>query len=127
MEDVKQKVTEQLQKFVGIFKNIQWLEIPATTYVRWILTILVAINTTLAFFDLSIIPFNESRLAEFLTIIINLIILIINTYKNNSTSKEAIIADKIMHALKAADETVEDTAIGKLNDVLNELNSDTTY
>ena len=107
-----------------IFMNIQWLEIPVATYVRWILAVLLSLNTVLTVFGINPIPFSEHIIYEIVSIILNVGILIVNTYKNNSTSKEALIADKIMKALKAASTSTEETAIGKLQDILKELNGE---
>lgn len=107
-----------------VFTNIAWTEIPVSTYVRWIIAIILSINTVLTTLGLNPIPYSETDIYEIVSVILNVIILIINTYKNNSTSKEALIADKIMKALKIASTSNENTAIGKLQDILTELNED---
>ena len=111
---------------IPIFTKIQWLEIKPATYVRWILTILASLNTVLLAFDINPIPFSEDIIYTVVSVILNIIILVINTYKNNSTSKEALFADKIIKALKLASESEEETALKKLQDVLEELNSEHT-
>ena len=104
--------------------NIQWLEIPISTYVRWILAIILSLNTLLTYCNINPIPFSENSIYEVVSVILNILVLIINTYKNNSTSKEALITDQIMRALKAAKKSDEDRAIGKLKDILIELNGE---
>ena len=111
-------------KVIPIFTNIEWLEIPVSTYVRWILTFVLSINTLFTYLGWNPIPFSEHAIYELVSLILNIAVLIVNTYKNNSTSKEALIADKIMRALKAAATSDEETAIGKLNDILEELNGE---
>ncbi len=107
---------------IPIFTRIQWLEIPVSTYVRLALTIIVSINTVITMFGLNPIPISESTLYLVISVTLNIVVLIINTFKNNSTSKEALISDKIMRALKAASALDEDATIGKLQDILKELN-----
>lgn len=108
----------------NIVMNIQWLDISVSTYVRWILAIILSINTILTYFEINPIAISESTIYEIVTVVLNIAILIVNTYKNNSTSREAIISDKIMKALKAAALSDEVTAIGKLEDILAELNGE---
>lgn len=109
---------------IPMFSGIQWLEIPITTYVRWILTFVVSFNTVFTYLGFNPIPISETDVYMIVSVILNIIVLIINTYKNNSTSKEALIADKLLRALKAASTTNKDTAIEKLQDILKELNGD---
>lgn len=109
---------------VPMVRDIQWREIEIATYVRWLLAITLSINTVLTVFGINPIPFSETLVYEIVTIALNVIVLIVNTYKNNSTSMEAIITDQILRALKAAAKSDEETAIGKIKDILKELNGD---
>ena len=106
----------------NVVTSIKWLEVPVATYVRWILAIILSVNTVLTYLGLNPIKVSENELYEIVTVVLNVVVLIINTYKNNSTSKEALISDQIMRALKAAITSKEDTAIEKLYDILEELN-----
>ena len=110
--------------FKPILTNIQWLDIPVSTYVRWILTIIVSLNTILTFAGLNPIVVNENAVYELVTVVLNVVVLVYNTYMNNSTSKEALIADEILKALKAASTSHEENAIGKIMDILKELNGE---
>ena len=119
------KVTNYIKNTIlPIFTQIQWLEIPASTYVRWIMVILVSVNSILTILECNPIPYSENGIYEVVSYILNIAILIVNTYKNNSTSKEALITDKIMRALKAAALSNKENAIGKLEDILKELNGE---
>ena len=120
----KKTFTNVWTSITKVFTNIRWLEIPISVYVRWILAIILSINTVLTYFGINPFPFSEFALYELISITLNVVVLLMNTYKNNSTSKEALIADKIMIALKAAANSDEMTAIGKLHDILRELNGD---
>ena len=113
-----------ISKICSVFTKIEWLEIPLATYVRWVLAILLSVNTILTLTGHNPIPYSESEVHETVSLILNVVVLFVNTYKNNSTSKEALISDKIMHALKAASTSDAETTMGKLQDVLHELNGE---
>lgn len=120
-------ILKKIKKFVKnglipVISNIQWLEIPPQTYVRWILAIIVSLNTILTFLDVNPITYSETQIYETVTIVLNVIILAVNTYKNNSTSKEALLADQLMRALKMAATTDEDTATERVIEILKDLN-----
>ena len=119
MEKIKSYLVNELKPAIT---NIPWSEIPVSTYVSWIMAILLSVNTILMFFGLSPIDYNEDSLAKFVTLSVNVIVLIANTYKNNSTSKEAVLADKLMTALKLSDDGDKDDAINKINKLLSTLN-----
>ena len=119
MEKIKSYLVNELKPAIT---NIPWSEIPVSTYVSWIMAILLSVNTILMFFSLSPIDYNEDSLAKFVTLSVNVIVLIANTYKNNSTSKEAVLADKLMTALKLSDDGDKDDAINKINKLLSTLN-----
>ena len=78
-------------------------------------------------FGVSPINYNEDSVAKFVTLIVNVLVLIGNTYNNNSTSREAVLGDKIVTALKLADESGKKDAIDKINIILSDLNNDDAY
>lgn len=119
MEKIKSYLINELKPAII---NIPWSEISISTYVSWIMAILLSVNTILMFFGLSPINYNEDSLAKFVTLAVNVIVLIANTYKNNSTSKEAVLADKLITALKLSDDGDKDDAINKVNKLLSTLN-----
>ena len=107
--------------------NIPWKKIPPATYVGWIMAIILSINSILMLFGLSPINYNEDSLAKVVTLIVNIVVLIANTYNNNSTSSEAVFGDKIITALKLAEDSDKQDAIDKINVVLTELNNRGAY
>ena len=119
MEKIKSYLINELKPAII---NIPWSEISISTYVSWIMAILLSVNTILMFFGLSPINYNEDSLAKFVTLAVNVIVLIANTYKNNSTSKEAVLADKLITALKLSDDGDKDDVINKVNKLLSTLN-----
>lgn len=107
--------------------NIPWKKIPPSTYVGWVMAILLSLNSVLMLFGISPINYNEDSVAKFVTLIVNVLVLIGNTYNNNSTSREAVLGDKIVTALKLADESGKKDAIDKINIILSDLNNDDAY
>ena len=107
--------------------NIPWKKIPPSTYVGWVMAILLSLNSILMLFGVSPINYNEDSVAKFVTLIVNVLVLIVNTYNNNSTSREAVLGDKIVTALKLADESGKKDAVDKINIILSNLNNDDAY
>lgn len=122
MKDKVTKIKNAGRKFVLCIKSIDWLHIPAQVYVRWILAVILSINSILTFLDVNPIAYSETQIYEVVTVILNVIILFVNTYKNNSTSKEALVSDMIMRSLKSSAEVDDEEAMKKVIRVLEELN-----
>lgn len=89
-----------MKKFIKIFTNIDWTAISTGTYVRYILMVLTIVNTIIARFGITPIPVEEEQIYQVVSDIIAIVVLIVNTYKNNSTSPEAIKADAYLQNLK---------------------------
>lgn len=123
MKKLKEFFTE---KVFPIFLNIDWKNVNPSTYVRYILAVLASVNTCLNVFNINPINVNESVLYDIVSILVNIIILFVNTYKDNPTSAESVVTNKLMKALKSASETKAEKVIGELEDILSELNSEDT-
>lgn len=114
-------------ELVPAITNIPWKKIPSSTYVGWVMAILLSINSILMLFGVSPINYNEDSVAKVVTLIVNVLVLIANTYNNNSTSREAVFGDKIVTALKLAEDSDKKDAIDKINIILSELNNNGAY
>ena len=121
MKKIKEFFTLEL---LPAITHIPWSEIPVSTYVSWIMAGILSINTVLMFLGLSPIDYSEDSITSVVVLVLNAVVLIGNTYRNNSTSKEAVLADKVITALKAASKSSEENAIEKINDILIELNDE---
>ena len=93
-----------MSKFIKIFTNIEWNEVEAGTIVRYTCSIVVAIKQLLTVFEQNPIPYSETAIYTVVSAILSIVVLIVNTYKNNPTSKEAIVTNKAMKALKNSSE-----------------------
>lgn len=121
IKDFGKEVKVGFKKFAGIFTQIKWLDIPAATYVRWVLAFIVCLNTVLNHLGINPISISENNVYQVISAALSAAVLIVNTYKNNSTSKEAILSDKIMHALKDANTNDEEEMIERLEGIIVEL------
>ena len=109
---------------IPTIKGIDWMNVPVYTYVRWAMAIILALNSALTALGINPIKASESSLYEVISNILSFLsmfVLIMNTYKNNSTSKEALLADQLMKALKMAEAYKENDAIDSIHDIINGL------
>lgn len=110
-----------LHNTLGRFiKNVDWLNTPPSTYVRYILAILAAVNTILNALHCNPIVVNESELYDLISAILMIIILFVNTYMDNPTSPEAIKSNKYLNQLLA------DKKNEKVSNDNNKESNDTT-
>ena len=70
------------------------------TIARTIILVLALVNQILTITGHSPLPISDEAVSELTASIITIIVALINWWKNNSFTKEAIQGDKVMHALK---------------------------
>lgn len=86
-------------------------KITAGTIIRALCLILALANLTLETMGKKIIPVTDDQISELVTLVITIVTSLVGFWKNNSFTQEAIIADGIMHELKAiAKKNYEDVA-----------------
>lgn len=86
-------------------------KITAGTIIRALCLILALVNLTLETMGKRIIPITDDQISELVTLVITIATSLVGFWKNNSFTQEAIIADGIMHELKAiAKNDYEDAA-----------------
>lgn len=76
------------------------LKISKGTIVRTIMLIIVVVNMILQHFGIDIIKVDESEVLSFVEIVLELAVIIVTFWKNNSFSKKAIQADEFLKTLK---------------------------
>lgn len=79
------------------------MKITKSTIVRTILTILVLINFILEKCGVDIIPTDESTIAMIVEGIIEIAVIVVGFWKNNSFSQNAIKADAFLAQLKESE------------------------
>ena len=85
-------------------------KITAGTIIRSLCLVLALVNLTLETMGKKVIPITDDQISELVTLVITIATSLVGFWKNNSFTQEAIIADGIMHELKAiAKKDYEDT------------------
>lgn len=79
------------------------MKITKSTIVRLILVILVCVNFVLEKNGIDVIPADESTILMFVETGIEIAILAVGFWKNNSFTKEAIKADEFLKELKESE------------------------
>ena len=76
------------------------MNISKGTIVRTIMVILVILNTILKHFGIEIINVSENEVMAFVEAIIEIAVLVVAFWKNNSFTQKAIQADEFLKTLK---------------------------
>lgn len=79
------------------------MNISRGTIIRTIMLIIVILNMVLQHFGIDIINVNESEIASLVEILIELAVIVVTFWKNNSFTKNAIEADKFLKNLKESE------------------------
>lgn len=111
------------------FTRIQWNQVDPAVIVRYIIGILSVVNSGLIAAGKPPINLGDqtaNTIYTVVSIILSIVMIIVNTYQNNSTSKEAIYADLILNTLESFDKESDRTDImDKLSAVLNDVKEST--
>lgn len=92
-----------MSKFINFLNRIEWSNISKDTYLRYILMILVILNTVLTRLGLNPIKASAEEIYQGLSDLMTIVILLMNTWKNNSVTTEAIQADAVYEDLRLKD------------------------
>lgn len=76
-------------------------KISAGTIARTVCLILALINMILEFSGKKLIPISDDQVYEVISLVFTIVTSVVGFWKNNSFTEEAIIADELMHELKA--------------------------
>lgn len=90
-----------MKKILVILKNIDWAEVQPGTYVRYIMMIIAIINMILTRTGKNPISVSETQVYQFCTDALTVITFVVNTWLNNSLTKQAVAADSYLNDLKA--------------------------
>jgi len=88
-------------KIIAILKSIDWKNISAATYTRYILMIIAIINLILT--GVGANPIKASDVYKVVSDVLTCVIFIVNTWKNNSVTGNAIAADGYLKDLQRVD------------------------
>lgn len=79
------------------------MKISKGTIVRTVMLVIVILNMILQHFGLDLINVSESEVLAFVEMLIEVAVILVAWWKNNSYSKNAILADKYLQELKEAE------------------------
>ena len=82
-----------MKKLFAIIHRINWTQIPPATYVRYILMIIAVLNVILTRLGWNPIDVSENELYQLVSDVLGVVILVVNTWFNNSVTQEALDAD----------------------------------
>lgn len=111
-----------MSRLKAIITNIEWSQISPAVIARYVLGIISVVNIILDKAGALPISVSESTVYSICSIAFALIMIIVNTYKNNSTSIEAMIADRVMAVIRASEEVdTKQPVIDQIEQVLNDV------
>lgn len=79
------------------------MKISKGTIVRTIMLVIVLLNMILKHFGLDVINVSESEILSVVELLIEIAVIIVNFWKNNSFTKKAIKADDFLKELKESE------------------------
>lgn len=94
-------------RFIHILMAVDWKNVRLSVYVRWIAMIILVVNMFLEKAGMNPLPFSGTDVYELVSDILTAIMFVLNTYKNNSTSKEAIEADRILKEMREQQDSLD--------------------
>ena len=77
--------------------------IKKSTIVRTILLLIVLINLVLKAFGIDLIPIDESKIYTIVELLIEVAVIVVAFWKNNSFSEKAIKADEFLQSLRESE------------------------
>ncbi len=77
--------------------------IKKSTIVRTVLLLIVLINHILKAFGVELIPIDESKIYTIVELLIEVAVIVVAFWKNNSYSKKAIKADEFLQQLRESE------------------------
>lgn len=118
------KVKKFFQSITNAFKEVDWENVPKGTVVRYIMGAIAIINAILGSIGVGGLNISENTVYMIVTLIFSIAVIIMNTYKDNPTSKEGILAASIRNTLKEIDNLQEQKVIDELLKILETKESD---
>ena len=105
-----------LKSIVKAFSEVDWANVPKAVYVRYILAFIAIINSILVGRGLHPLDVAENDVYMIVSVIFSVLVIIVNTYKDNPTSKEGIMSASIRNMLKEMDDLKESGVLDELEE-----------
>lgn len=100
------------------FSEIDWSNVPKAVYVRYILAFIAIINSILSGCGLHPLNVAENDVYMVVSVVFSVLVIVVNTYKDNPTSKEGIMSASIRNMLKEMDDLKESGVLDELEEWL---------
>ena len=107
-----------LKSIVKAFSEVDWANVPKAVYVRYILAFIAIVNSILVGCGLHPLDVAENDVYMIVSVIFSVLVIIVNTYKDNPTSKEGIMSASIRNMLKEMDDLKESGVLDELEEWL---------
>lgn len=107
-----------LKSIVKAFSEVDWANVPKAVYVRYILAFIAIVNSILVGCGLHPLDIAENDIYMVVSVIFSVLVIIVNTYKDNPTSKEGIMSASIRNMLKEMDDLKESGVLDELEEWL---------
>nr|DAP53982.1 MAG TPA: holin [Caudoviricetes sp.] len=107
-----------LKSIVKAFSEVDWANVPKAVYVRYILAFIAIVNSILVGCGLHPLDVAENDVYMVVSVIFSVLVIIVNTYKDNPTSKEGIMSASIRNMLKEMDDLKESGVLDELEEWL---------
>lgn len=107
-----------LKSIVKAFTEVDWANVPKAVYVRYILAFIAIVNSILVGCGLHPLDVAENDVYMIVSVIFSVLVIIVNTYKDNPTSKEGIMSASIRNMLKEMDDLKESGVLDELEEWL---------
>lgn len=107
-----------LKSIVKAFSEVDWANVPKAVYVRYILAFIAIVNSILVGCGLHPLDIAENDVYMVVSVIFSALVIIVNTYKDNPTSKEGIMSASIRNMLKEMDDLKESGVLDELEEWL---------
>ena len=100
------------------FSEVDWSNVPKAVYVRYILAFIAIINSILSGCGLHPLNVAENDVYMVVSVVFSVLVIVVNTYKDNPTSKEGIMSASIRNMLKEMDDLKESGVLDELEEWL---------
>lgn len=107
-----------LKSIVKAFSEVDWANVPKAVYIRYILAFIAIVNSILVGCGLHPLDIAENDVYMVVSVIFSVLVIIVNTYKDNPTSKEGIMSASIRNMLKEMDDLKESGVLDELEEWL---------
>ena len=106
------------KSILKVFSEVDWANVPKAVYVRYILAFIAIVNSVLVGCGLHPLKVAENDVYMVVSVVFSVLVIIVNTYKDNPTSKEGILSASIRNMLKEMDDLKESGVLDELEEWL---------